>query len=98
MGYPIAKSLLCVVNMAKRAERPKLEGFVLTIESTKTTKKTKAFAMRTASKKLQLTFEKSNFAIDEKINAGKQNVPTNVFSPLASDLLITSSLPAMYLG
>lgn len=83
------------MKIANRAERPKLGGFVLMIESIKTTKKTNALAMRTANRKFQLTFEKSSLAMDKKINAGKENVPTNVFKPLASAFVITSSLPAM---
>lgn len=94
----MAKSLLCVVNMAKRAERPKLEGFVLTMETMRTTKKTKLLAMRTANKKLQLTTEKSSLAMDRNIKAGRENVPTNVFKPFASAFEMTSSLPAMYLN
>jgi hypothetical protein len=97
IGYPIAKSLLCVVNIAKRAERPKFEGLVLIIEIIKTRKKTILLAMNTASKNLQLTFKKSSLAIDKKISAGKEKVPTNVFSPFASPFVITSNLPAIYL-
>lgn len=62
-----------------------------------TTKNTKLLAINTANKNFQLTVEKSSFAMDRKMRAGKEKVPTNVFNPFDSDFVITSSLPAMYL-
>ena len=37
-----------------------------------------------ARRKLQLTLLKSRFASDTKIKTGRENFPTNIFSPLES--------------
>lgn len=90
----MAKSLLCVEKIANRAARPGLEALVVIIDTARTTKKTELLASNTASRNLQLTSEKSSFARDKNIRDGSANVPTNVFRPLASDLVMMSSLPA----
>lgn len=97
IGYPIAKSLLCVAKIANSAARPEFVGRVTIRDTPSTTKNTHALARKTANKNFQLTNEKSSFARDKNINDGRANVPTNVFRPLASGFDIISSLPAIYL-
>lgn len=97
IGYPIAKSLLCVVNIAKSAARPGFDGFLITNETINTVINTQLLAINTASRNFQLTNVKSSFANDIKIKDGKAKLPTKVFMPLAADLVIIPNLPAMYL-
>lgn len=93
----MAKSLLCVVNIAKRAARPGFDGFLINNDTTSTIKNTQLFASNIASKNLQLTNVKSNLANDIKIKDGRAKVPTKVFKPFASNFVITLNLPAIYL-
>jgi len=84
-----------VVNIAKSAARPGFDGFLITNETISTMINTQLFASNTASKNFQLTNVKSNFAKDIKIKDGRAKVPTKVFKPFASDLVITLNLPAI---
>lgn len=84
IGYPIAKSLLCVQNIAKIPARPTLTGLPTNNVTIITAKNTILFAINIDNKNSQLTADKSNSANDMKINDGKANVPTNVFIPFAS--------------
>lgn len=94
MGEPIAKSLLCVQNIAKMPARPKFNGLVIRSETAPTAKNTIHLEMRTASRKIQLTDFQSKATSDVKISAGNANVPTNVFKPLVSAFVIIFNRPA----
>lgn len=95
MGDPMAKSLLCVQNIAKMPALPKLVGLVIRSETIPTAKNTTHFEMRMANKNIQLTVFQSKVTSDVKISDGNANVPTNVFNPLVSALVIILSRPAM---
>lgn len=97
MGDPIAKSLLCVQNIAKIAALPKFLGFVIKIETIPTAKNTIHFEMSIANKKIQFTVFQSKVTSDVKISDGNANVPTNVLKPLVSAFVIILSRPAIYL-
>lgn len=83
--------------MAKIPALPKLTGLETNIVTTITPKKITPFARRIASKKLQLTVEKSSLASDTNIRDGNANVPTKVPMPFDSDGETTFKRPATYL-
>lgn len=81
--------------MANSAARLGFEGLLINNDKIKTIQNTVLLASNIASKNLQLTKEKSNLANDKKINDGRANVPTKVFSPFASMLVMIFNLPAI---
>lgn len=90
----MAKSLLCVQNMARIPARPKFNGRVINSDTMPTAKNTIHFEIRIANKKIQFTVFQSNATSDVKINDGNANVPTNVFKPLVSAFVIIFNRPA----
>lgn len=97
MGNPIAKSLLCVQNIAKMPALSNFKGLVTKRVIIITAKNTILFAISIDKRKSQLTSPSSNSANDINIRAGKEKVPTNVPIPLASVSEIKFILPAKYL-
>lgn len=97
IGYPIAKSLLCVQNIAKMPALPKLIGLPTNIVTTITEKNTMLLAIKIDKRNVQLTEVKSSCANDININDGNENVPTKVLMPLASVSDIRFIRPAKYL-
>lgn len=95
MGNPMAKSLLCVQNMANIPARPKFNGRVINNDTIPTAKNTIHFAIKIANKKIQFTVFQSNDTSDVNINEGNANVPTNVFRPLVSAFEIIFNRPAI---
>lgn len=86
-----------MVNIAKSAAQPGFDGLLITRDIPRTTRNTQLLAINTARRNFQFTRLKSSFASDIKIKEGRANVPTKVFSPFPSILVITSNLPAIYL-
>ena len=84
-----------MVNIAKSAAQPGFDGLLITRHIPRTMKNTKLLAIKTARRNFQFTRLKSSFASDIKIKEGRANVPTNVFRPFASVLVMTSNLPAI---
>lgn len=97
MGYPIAKSLLCVQNIPNIPALPKLIGLPTNRVIIITEKNTIALATNIERRNIQFTELKSSSAKDIKIKDGKANVPTNVFNPFASVSDIKFIRPAKYL-
>lgn len=97
MGYPIAKSLLCVQNIANIPARPKFNGRPTSNVIIITEKNTILLAIKIDNRNNQLTEPNSNSAKDIKISEGNENVPTNVLIPLASVSDIRFMRPAKYL-
>lgn len=93
----MAKSLLCVQNIAKIPARPKFMGRDTNSVMIITRKNTIAFETNIANKKVQFTVLQSNSTNDINIRQGNANVPTNVFNPFASELVMILRRPAMYL-
>lgn len=94
IGYPIAKSLLCVQNIAKIPARPKFTGRPTSSVTIITVKNTKLFAINIESKNNQFTELRSSSAKDIKINDGRAKFPTNVLIPFASVSEIRFMRPA----
>lgn len=97
MGYPIAKSLLCVQNIAKIPARPKFIGRPTNKVIIITAKNTIDLAINIETKNIQFTELKSSSASDIKIKDGREKVPTNVLKPFASVSEIKFMRPAKYL-
>lgn len=97
IGYPTAKSLLCVQNIANIPALPKLIGLPTNRVTTITEIKTMVLDMRIDNRNIQFTLLRFNSAMDIKIKDGNENVPTNVFIPLASVSLTRFMRPAKYL-
>lgn len=86
-----------MVNIAKSAAQPGFGVLLIIKDILRTTKNTQLLANNTAKRNFQFTKVKFNFANDIKIKEGRANVPTKVFRPFASILVITSNRPAIYL-
>lgn len=80
----MAKSLLCVQNIAKIPALPKFIGLLTNSVMTRTVKNTSPFAMSIDNRNNQFTELKSNWAKDIKISDGSEKVPTNILIPFAS--------------
>lgn len=91
----MAKSLLCVQNIAKMPARPKLSGRVISSDTMPTAKKTMHFEIRMAVRKVQFTVLQSSATSDVNISDGNANVPTNVFKPFVSAFVIIFNRPAI---
>lgn len=92
--YPIAKSLLCVQNIAKSPALPKLSGRTTSSVINKTAIKTIALDMSIDKRKVQLTVLQFSSARDKKISEGSAKLPTKVFKPLLSVFEIIFKRPA----
>lgn len=93
----MAKSLLCVQNVANIPARPKFNGRDTNIVIATTKKNTIPFEMSIDRRNFQFTVCQSNSTNDRNINDGNENVPTNVFRPFVSALVIILRTPAKYL-
>lgn len=76
---------------------PKFTGLDTSTVTIMTPKNMRPLAINIASRNIQLTILKSNFAKERKIRDGRANVPTNVAMPFDSVDVTTFRRPAMYL-
>lgn len=97
IGKPIAKSLLCVQNIAKIPALSNFRGLVTNKVIIITEKNTILFATNIDKRKSQFTSPNSNSAKDRNIRAGSEKLPTKVPIPLASVSEIKFIRPAKYL-
>ena len=84
MGYPRAKSLDCVVNMANRPALLAEFSCVVKKAIDRTARKIAAFDSKMAPKKVQFTSVRSSLQRLLNIKAGRAKVPTKVFNPFDS--------------
>lgn len=82
IGAPIAKSLLCVQNIANRPALAISGGLVTSTVIIATVTNTKVLDISKDPKKTKFTDDKSNTAILTNISDGKANVPTNLLRPI----------------
>lgn len=95
MGYPRAKSLLCVANIAKSPAKPRWCGLVINNASMATTANTAVLEIVIPSRKNQFTWLNCNITMLRNNKAGRQNFPTNTPIPLPCDAEIRFARPAM---
>lgn len=97
MGAPIAKSLLCVQNIANRAALAMSGGLVTNTVIKATDTNTRVLDRSSDPRKTKFTDDNSNTAILTNISDGKANVPTNLFKPIPAAWLTRPKRPDKYL-
>lgn len=81
IGTPIAKSLVCVQNIANNPARAVFVGLVTTTVIISTKKNIMVLDTKMANMNIQFTDERSIWHSEMNINEGSENLPTNVFNP-----------------
>lgn len=96
IGYPNAKSLLCVAKIGNSpALLNRLSGLATNKVNTHTMKNTEALAIKILYRKDQSTLEKLSTTMFLNNKAGSANLETKFPRPLACVDVMTLALPAM---
>ncbi len=93
----MAKSFVCVQNMANNPALAVFVGFVTKTLMIKTRRNTISLETNIPKMNIQLTDDKSSLHKEINIKEGRENLPTKVFNPEVSRCTIMCVRPAMYL-